>query len=930
MDPTRVLWAKKSTDQMLDEWLPLPVHMNDTAVTARLLWDQWLPQSTKNAILSGVLLNNELAGTDITEQLVFFLAYVHDVGKATPVFQIRKDFRSSNLDEVLRRGLEAAGFPMKEGYDCRKETRHGLVSHSILRRYGFNDSVAVVVGGHHGLPPNNEQLLKLEEGGYNSACGFDSNLWISTQDFLVSQALSFSGIDRETAISITFSRQAQVLLTGLIILADWIASDTVHMPLIPIEEYNADSYKRVQEALSTISLPNMWCPEWDIYELFKRRFNIDSLRPIQEALIKVLESCLKPGILVIEAPMGEGKTETALAAAELLANRKGCRGIYFALPSQATSDAMFTRVIDWIKHFEHFGEQYSARLIHGKADINEMQSALKLSNRVEVYDDDGSAQVVVHEWLSGRKKGILADFTIGTIDHVLMAALRQKHLVLRHLGLAGKVVIIDECHAYDVYMESYLLKALNWLGAYSVPVIVLSATLPEERRRAVIDAYLNKKPKQEIRSLSWSKTPVERASDKIDYQAIGTEKDTKPYPLITYTDGSDVRQLKVRGPVRETKVEFCRTVEDRLVDILKTSLIDGGCAGIIVNTVKRAQELFEQLRDVFGGNVCLLHGQFIARDRSRREKDLIRFLGLPVDNPERPSKLIVIGTQIFEQSLDIDFDVMISELCPIDLLLQRVGRLHRHKRRRPKQLVNAVCYVLDASWGEFNRASEFIYSKYLMMRSAAVLPDHAVLPGDIPRLVAEVYDENCDIALPKAMVGDFEESKKAWILDRDIRVRRSKAFQVSGPHARMPLLGWLDTSISDVSDTRSEAAVRDGSDSLEVIVVQQRGNDLYFLPWIESGQKLPRPTPANELARKISTCSVRLPAVFGGEWIIDKAISKLEAKMTDEKLNISWYKSHWLKGTLCLILDEAQEASLCGYRLRYDEELGLCTKKEEG
>jgi len=787
--------------------------------------------------------------------------------------------------------------------------------------------VAIVAGGHHGLPPSDTQILTLEEGSYNSDCGFGENMWKQAQDALVEQALVQSKLSRDSATSITLTREAQALLSGLVIMADWIASDTEKMPLIPIEEHKVDSYERALEALDTLELPSPWDPDWDLEHIYQRRFSNKGKRPlqprpIQEALINAVASCHKPGIFVVEAPMGEGKTEAALAAAELLANHKGCRGIYFALPSQATSNAMFTRVINWIKEFEHNGEQLSVRLIHGRAELNELQSALRLSSGVKLNDEEEKdASLVVHEWLSGRKKGILSDFAVGTIDHVLMAALRQKHLVLRHLGLASKVVIIDECHAYDVYMESYLLMALRWLGAYGVPVIVLSATLPSSRRRSVIEAYLNAKAKRDPVASLWVKKGTESKPQKPDDCTLPTYVNTKAYPLITYTDGGEVRHLEVQGAAREMKVKFHRLDDEQVVSTLKTVLSEGGIAGIIVNTIKRAQDMYSLLSEAFGENVCLLHSQFLASERAKLEETLVDTLGPDDKRTERPKKLIVVGTQIFEQSMDIDFDVMITDLCPIDLLLQRVGRLHRHVRARPLPLVNAVCFVMSAEWGNFDRGSEWIYGRYLLMRTRAAMPDHAVLPADIPRLVAEVYDDSKEANIPAEMIEVFEAAKEKCAQDTQKLVNRAKAYQVSSPYLKSPLIGWLDTA---ASEAQGDAAVRDGADSLEVIVVQRKGEELFFLPCIERGQVLPTTTPDNKLARKLLGCSIRLPAIFGEEWMIDNVIKELEEVMVTEGLTKGWYQSHWLKGMLVMILDENQEITLCGYRLRYDEEFGLC------
>jgi len=369
------------------------------------------------------------------------------------------------------------------------------------------------------------------------------------------------------------------------------------------------------------------------------------------------------------------------------------------------------------------------------------------------------------------------------------------------------------------------------------------------------------------------------------------------------------------------EVKFYRIDDIQVDDVLKTILVNGGVAGIVVNTVKRAQAKYLQLKEVFGDNICLLHSQFISSERAKLEKELVSNLGPGDSSFTRPDKLIVVGTQIFEQSMDIDFDVLITDLCPMDMLLQRIGRLHRHIRVRPDTLVNAVCYVMGASWGNFNRGSELIYGRYLVMRTLAVMPEYAILPEDISKLVADVYEDDREVDIPVEMVDEYKASKEAWLHLTDRLVGRANAFQISPPHLKSPLIGWLD---STASDAQGDAAVRDGPDSLEVIVIQRIGEELFFLPWIEHGQSLPRTTPDEDLTKKLLSCTIKLPSMFGEEWMIDNAIKELEEKMVTEGLSKGWYMSHWLKGMLVMILDENREITLCGHRLRYKKDLGLC------
>jgi len=917
---TKFLWAKKSRhgDEL---WLPLRAHMSDSAEIAVLLWENFVPHIVKKQIAEGVIAE-DCEAFEMAKQILKFVAFAHDLGKATPIFQSKTSFGALQTDGQIRRSIVEAGFPLDNSYTEPKKSWHPFVSHAILARHIFDESIAVILGGHHGKPPNTGQIADLAEGACDRSCGFDKVAWTAAQEELLGQALNISGLNMEFARQLKLSRSAQVLLSGLVILIDWMASDLSLFPLVALTTFSIDSTARATTAFKALKLPAAWLlDQYDPYSLYNDRFGIKFPRPVQNVILETAENSYGSGIFVVEAPMGEGKTEAALAAAEILAGKTGCRGVYFALPSQATSNAMFDRVVKWVKNFDKFCEddKYSVRLSHGRAEF-------KLSDETFIEDEDSA---IVHEWFNGRKKGLFADFTVGTIDHVLMLALKQKHLVLRHLGLAGKVVIIDECHAYDVFMESYLLQTLKWLGHYGVPVIVLSATLPHSRRKAVIDAYLNKREPRSVRQ-----------AKKSDAKETEAWAKNLSYPLVTYTEGTEIKSIGVAAQttVRETAVEFRPCEDSDVLDILENFLENGGCAGIIVNTVARAQKIYSLVMGRFDQkNTRLLHSSFLGVDRNDKEQELLDFLG-PSDESNRPERLIVVGTQIFEQSMDIDFDVMFSDLCPMDFLLQRVGRLHRHKRVRPQGARRAVCYVMGTEWGNFDAGSEAVYGRYILMRSRAALPEIATLPKDIPMLVAQVYNEyneENELSLPDEMLEDYEYAKKEHVCEKEERVRRSKNFQITDPTLKSSLVGWLDMDISDDSEKHGEAAVRDGADSIEVIVIRRTGQgELALLPWIqtdrESGCVLPRTQPDEELAKIIAECYLRLPVRLSQKWIMDKIIDALEKDMQNEGIVENWYKSRWLKGTLCLILDGNLQADLCGFKIIYDKNLGLRVEKQGG
>lgn len=929
----KVLWAKKVKVNQDKEWLPLLMHMSDAAEIARLLWQHWLPSCTKRKIAHGI--NSTQKGADDFEDAALpcfvFLAAGHDLGKATPAFQGK--LSSSECDEQLRQQIVNAGLTIPN-YIHPREVRHFWASQLILERYEFSRKLAGILGGHHGQPPNYKQLNDLRTA-YQTDLGWKQGqeVWSKLQQELLAYALDLAGVSKQETQSWQPDITAQVLLSGLVIMADWIVSNEIYFPYIDFSGSASSSNERAKAAWKEINLPECWSPDnaWDWMgaEFYEKRFEIKKPRPVQTAILNLLGDVSHPGIVILEAPMGEGKTEASLAAAELLANKTNRSGVFFALPTQATANGLFLRICSWIERLED-GVDHAVQLAHGKANLNELYNKIQTASKEmggfwvggEESEETGDDAIIVHEWFSGRKKGILADFVIGTIDQVLMGGLKQKHLALRHLGLANKVVILDECHAYDAYMSQYLYKVLNWLGSYDVPVVVLSATLPGDKRKQLIDAYLNREsaPGREYDPLFDKEQP--------EAPSLPPWVTTFDYPIITFTDGDNILQEKICGERRPLEIALNILPNDEQTTlVLEDLLSEGGCAGIIVNTVKRAQKIARMLSVHFGEEcVRLLHSRFIAMDRARKEKELFAELGA---NGERPQRCIVVGTQIFEQSCDLDFDVLISDICPMDLLIQRIGRLHRHERNRPLKLLRAQCFITGMNDSGFDHGAELVYGKYLLMNTRVLLPSSMTLPDDIPRLVQETYRPE-GLLMPPELQREYEVAKEKQEQKIANNIARANDFQISEPYKGMgDLVGWLDTGVrDDPSGKRGEAAVRDTEDSLEVLVVQRRGNDYYMLPWLAKfkGQKISlNMPPETELARAMAECSIQLPRELC--WKLDDTIRELE-KIALFELR-GWQQSPWLKGELFLVLDEKLGTELCGYRLQYDQHYGMFSKKIE-
>ncbi|WP_432066333.1 CRISPR-associated helicase Cas3' [Streptomyces sp. C10-9-1] len=950
------MWAKHDHDS--DGWLPLWRHMEDSAAVAGRLWDGWLPLSVRT-LIAGAL----PGGESDARQLVVWLAGVHDIGKATPAFacqveQLAQVMRDHGLEMRSRQAMGAN----------RRLAPHGLAGQVLLgewleERHGWTakqtGQFTVAVGGHHGVPPEHGQIQALNHHpGLLRTHGPSRRLWQRVQEELLEGCAEEFGARERLAAwrMVKLPQPVQVLLSALVIVADWIASNPDLFPYFP-EDVPRTGSERVVAAWRHLDLPGPWRagePAEDAQELFASRFDLPpgaKVRPVQEASVELARSMEEPGLMVIEAPMGEGKTEAALAAAEILAARSGAGGVFFALPTMATGNAMFPRLLDWLDRLPApEGTRHSVLLAHSKAALNDDFAGLMgKGGRVAAVDVDGSderewrpssrnrtaaAELVAHAWLRGRKKAMLSSFVAGTVDQLLFAGLKSRHLALRHLAVAGKIIVIDEAHAYDTYMGVYLDRVLAWLGAYRVPVVVLSATLPAGRRRELVEAYAGKATGEAMAA----------------FDAVAGAGD---YPLLTAVTPGGVpvmRQPAASARGTDVKLERLEDDLDVLADRLTSELDGGGCVLVVRNTVRRVLHAAAVLRQRFGdANVTVAHSCFVDVDRAAKDAGLLQRFGPPGKAEDRPKTAhIVVASQVAEQSLDLDFDLLVTDLAPVDLLLQRMGRLHRHLRGgeeqtgRPERLRQARCLVTGVDWDTPVPTpvpgSLAVYGAYALLRSAAALlphldgsPQHPVrLPADISPLVQRAYADEPDG--PAAWAEALETARTRYKEHRADQAERAATFRLD-PAGRpgRPLFSWVAAGAGDADDTREgRAQVRDSREGLEVVVVQRRADGtLATLPWLtQDRQGRPRaglalPTdqvPTAFAARTAASCGLRLPIQFSYADVMDRAIDELE------ELHIrAWQMkdSHWLAGQLILPLDGDCRAHLAGFALRYSKSDGL-------
>ncbi len=656
-----------------------------------------------------------------------------------------------------------------------------------------------------------------------------------------------------------------------------------------------------------------------------------------------------PGLIVVEAPMGEGKTKAALAAAEVLASRWGLDGVFVGMPTQATCDPMFTNVRSWVEAIlPSLASQVA--LLHGKRMFNKQwrdllkddgpgsderfagvgEDEFGLDDPYGTVDslccpEAAPERLAPAEWFLGAKRGLLSPFVVGTIDQLLFAATRTKHVMLRMAGLAGKVVILDEVHAADVYMSQFLAEGLRWLGQARVPVVLLSATLPRMQRRDLIAAYLAGAGHHEV----------------VEASEFAMVPDPTGYPSVTavWSDESTVgnlvkhcrswrSDLQVAVELLAEQVSGTPSNSDRLtagdaqvLSLLRERLADGGCALVIRNTVPRAQMTFEALRAEFGDEVQLLHGRLSAADRADRTEKCLRLLGPPQpEGPRRPARMILVATQLAEQSFDVDADLLVTDLAPMDLLLQRIGRTHRHAGvQRPEAVAEPRVVVTgffprDDAPPEFPGAAEAIYGRYLLLRTAALVcaaaGEHWSVPGQVPQLVAKAYDADRQV-VPSTWVEDERRARAEWETRQRARAESAEPFLLTrtGEHTRPTLAGLHRGGPGDnLSEEQHRAVVRDGDRSIEVVLVRRDERGYRAL----SGKALgPNGEASRDVLDDVLGGTVRLPA-------------KLTEAAEDGLVPLDGWRDHpWLRYSRALTLDESDTARLGDYVLRYDRLLGL-------
>jgi CRISPR-associated endonuclease/helicase Cas3 len=737
------LWAKTGAG---NRWHALPFHLLDVAAAAEVLWDR-LPNEARAVPAQA------FADQPNARRVCVFLAGAHDIGKANRYFQAKDRSQHSRLREL---GANLPPFSLDDN------PRHGQATGAHLSPWLIKcwnwtapiaENVALAVGGHHGtfFPHTNRTALQVDTEPW---CG----IGIALLDELANLLL-----EADQPPEPRFLNPFLGWLSGFVSVADWLGSHeamTVWQTReLPFADYLCEARNRANRLLDDL--------HWQLPP-------VTTMLPVAELLpagstpnsLQQLAGQLAPNfsLAIVEAPTGEGKTEAAFALAEPA--RSTGTGIYFGLPTMATANGLHDRVEAYLRKATGMAD-LETRLLHSQAWL--------FREHPQTAQDPGEEgekqEVQAQDWFAGAKRGLLAPFGVGTIDQALIAALRAKHGFVRLFALASKTVVIDEVHAYDVYMADLMDVLLGWLRALRCRVILLSATLPKARRTALLRAWGCHGDHSEsgYPCITWIAEDGHGQSHRFDVQA------RKPLTFRLMPAGGE---------------EHWKTGAALILELVRAN---GGLGALVLNTVRDAQIAYDWLHDQVLGDIYLdlFHARFTAHDRDAIEKRVLDRFG---KTGARKQPAILVATQVVEQSLDLDFDHMASALAPIDLLIQRAGRLHRHRRRPdgslcehgPDARPDPVLHILGPAQDQDGvpQIRDPVYNHDVLMRTFQRLGLKAAIikPSDVADAIEAVYGE-----------ADRAATLSAWETKlKELEERTARKTQVQRQQAERATIGRVD------------------------------------------------------------------------------------------------------------------------------------------
>jgi len=817
-------WGKAGEES---EPHPLVYHQLDVAAIGLNLLEAMPKLHQRLADLSG--LDLEL----IRHWIGFFLA-IHDLGKFSSAFQqLRKDLSPGRNGQFF--------------YTIRHDTLGHLAwrelfadDDQLIERLAvwpddddpieLIDSWVQCVTGHHGQPPSLQTAPLSDHFSPNDQEAMRIWVEMAAELFLLETPAEIGRSLDDLEL-----RMADLswYLAGLCTLSDWLGSNRDHFPYCT-QDLTAKTYLR-QHAIpnarravaSSGLLPADTADFTGPTSLFAF---LEEPTPLQSACLK-LPIGHGAQLHILEDVTGAGKTEAAIILLARIMAANQAQGAYIALPTMATANAMYSRTASvYRKLYDQCNPSPSLVLAHGGRHLDpKFQDSLihpgQLPGEGQYDLGEFDAEARCNAWLAdNNKKALLAHIGVGTIDQALLAVLQSRHQSLRLLGLVNKVLIVDEVHASDEYMHTLLCQLLTLHARSGGSAILLSATLPASMRNDLIAAF-----------------------GGIDHAGY-TPPEHLDYPLLTSFSPSEApnfRSVATRESVRRRlKVQLLHD-EDQTQDWILEQADQGRCVAWIRNTVNDAIRAWQRLSAKLGDDrVTLFHARFAMGDRLDIEREVLSTFGSDSTADTRGGR-VVVATQVIEQSLDLDFDEMVSDLAPVDLLIQRAGRLKRHVRDRSgncrgngesDQRGTACLHVLSPRPDE---DTDERWIRRLLPGTGTVYPDHGRLwltarelsardgigiPEDLRELIESVYGESAVDRIPTELAPSNARAEGKALSDRSVAQLNSIKLatgytcqdgqwadesktptRLGDPSATIRLARWQDAAITPWCNQESNA-----------------------------------------------------------------------------------------------------------------------------
>jgi len=869
-------WGKTSED---GSYHLLPYHCLDVAAVGWLLFDPAKPLCKRLAAQLSL-------PPELLQQWFAFFVCLHDIGKFATAFQGLVTGLSSELvpgspQKPYTVHHDSLGYLLWDdegGLFDRLQSESVFLGNKsqenprMIRR--ILDVWLQVVTGHHGIPPQ------------TSAINRSNHFFPQDEDaafqFMLSIASLFLPDDRVTLPDDKeFSKRLRLkswVLAGAVVLADWLGSsrqpNSYCQQEIKLDEYwhnHALPFAK-QVIIQARIEPSFVAPYSGARQLFPF---INVLTPLQQWADQC-ELANTNQLFIFEDVTGAGKTEAALMLAHRLMENGLADGLYVALPTMATSNAMYERLRVAYRCMFAKDAMPSLALAHGARHLSDgFRKSLTLpenqNSQKNYAHDEEVGEAFCSAWLAdSRKKALLAEVGVGTLDQALLSVLPAKHQSLRCLGLARKLLIVDEVHSYDPYMNHLLQCLLKYHAAQGGSAILLSATLPYTMRANYVEAF-----------------------------AEGTElnppelQQPKAYPLVTHFPASQ----KVEDPLG-TLSEVARTMSVVMLDssdeadrIIKSAVEQGKCVCWVRNTVSDASRTYRHLaRQGWMDNerLTLFHSRFAMVDRQR-----IEFLATANFGKDSTAEMrcgrVLIATQVVEQSLDLDFDVMVSDIAPVDLLIQRAGREHRHVRDVAGNRIDItgtvdqreapIFYVfgppviddppenwmkaaLPGTQAVYQHVGQLWLTQQLLSKSGSL-----EMPGDARDLIEGVYGAEAQETIPSAL-GELtwkalgEDSGKLSMANLNV-LKLAKGYCRASSDSG----GW---------DDESRIPTRLGDDSVQIALVDVDGTSCRPYAKVE------------DFAWNMSTLSVPRRRWLQAQKLIPAEVQTSLAALKDEQRALKW------------------------------------------